>query len=116
LGSDSSAHVENRVGEPCANPYLAMAAQLSAGLEGLDPGEHPDTGLAAAGLPGSLRESVDAFRASARARELLGPALARCLIRLKQSEVSRFEAWCESQRAQDGEVTAWEHREYFRVY
>ena len=35
LSGDSATHVENRIGEPCANPYLLIASQLYAGLEGL---------------------------------------------------------------------------------
>ena len=39
---DETAHVENRAGEPCANPYLYMASQIVCGLDGIakrsDPG------------------------------------------------------------------------------
>ncbi len=31
---DESTHLENRVGEPCANPYLFMAAQIAAASTG----------------------------------------------------------------------------------
>ena len=31
---DASTHVENRLGEPAANPYLYMAANIAAGLDG----------------------------------------------------------------------------------
>src|SRR3712207_8630287 len=45
LFRSESSHLENRAGEPCANPYLFMSAQIVAGLDGvdrkLDPGE-PD--------------------------------------------------------------------------
>jgi glutamine synthetase len=141
LGGDGGVHVENRVGEPCANPYLAMSAQLSAGLDGLAPDESagppaPGTGPGgtlpggtlpggsepggappgAAALPTSLREALTAFAASSGAAELLGPSLASCLAKLKESEVSRFEAWRDREQPPAGEVTEWEHREYFRVY
>ena len=33
---DAATRLENRAGEPGANPYLAMAAQVAAGLDGLD--------------------------------------------------------------------------------
>ena len=39
---DSATHLENRIGEPAANPYLYMASQIYAGLDGMaarrDPG------------------------------------------------------------------------------
>jgi glutamine synthetase len=115
LSSDSSTHVENRVGEPCANPYLAIASQLYAGLEGLTAGT-PANRAAYPALPGSLREALDAFCESSRATELLGTPLKTCLTKLKESEVSRFEAWCAAQRPAVDEVTEWEHREYFAVF
>ena len=43
---DPATHLENRVGEPLANPYLYMASQIYAGLDGmtrgLDPGPSAD--------------------------------------------------------------------------
>jgi glutamine synthetase len=119
LSGDSSTHVENRIGEPCANPYLAIASQLHAGLEGLTSGA-PAREVPYPPLPVSLGESLDAFRASESAAELLGMPLKTCLTKLKESEASRFGAW----RAEDpsraaemtGEVTEWEHREYFGVF
>ena len=113
LGGGSSTHVENRVGEPCANPYLLMASQLFAGLDGLTHGardaapHHP--------LPQSLDEALEAFRAG-RAAELLGGPLTACLTKIKQSEVSRFEAWRAKEQPPDGDVTEWEQREYFENF
>lgn len=115
LSGDSSTHVENRIGEPCANPYLAIAAQLHAGLEGLTRGI-PANRTTYPALPRSLREALDAFRASSRAEELLGTPLKTCLMKLKESEASRFDAWCAAERPAVGEVTEWEHREYFGVF
>src|SRR3984893_16268790 len=44
---DPSTHLENRVGEPAANPYLYIASQIYAGLDGIaqrrDPGPSADT-------------------------------------------------------------------------
>ncbi len=43
---DPATHLENRVGEPLANPYLYMASQIHAGLDGiarkLEPGPSAD--------------------------------------------------------------------------
>ncbi|WP_205718751.1 glutamine synthetase family protein [Actinomadura sp. WMMA1423] len=115
LSGGSSTHVENRIGEPCANPYLAIAAQLHAGLEGLLSGapasraSHPE-------LPGSLHEALDAFRASTSAEELLGAPLKALLTRLKESEAARFDEWCAAEHPDTAEVTEWEHREYFGIF
>ncbi|HEU5111538.1 MAG TPA: glutamine synthetase family protein, partial [Micromonosporaceae bacterium] len=38
---EQTSHVENRIGEPNANPYLYLAAQLAAGLDGVDRSLHP---------------------------------------------------------------------------
>src|SRR5258708_9882578 len=44
---DSATRLENRVGEPAANPYLSMSSPILAGLDGvdraLDPGPSADT-------------------------------------------------------------------------
>jgi glutamine synthetase len=115
LSGDESTHIENRIGEPCANPYLAIASQLSAGLDGLLAG--PDAGgPGTVTLPRSLDEALTAFRDSERAARLLGAPLKGCLVKLKESEVSRFSAWCAAERPADGEVTQWEQREYFRIF
>jgi glutamine synthetase len=115
LSGGSSTHVENRIGEPCANPYLAMAAQLHAGLAGLDAGT-PAGRATYPPLPRSLREALGAFRESDHAEELLGTPLKTCLTKLKESEASRFDAWCAAQQPAANEVTEWEHREYFGVF
>lgn len=116
LSGDSSTHVENRIGEPCANPYLAIASQLYAGLAGLLSGA-PTNRTTYPALPRSLREALDAFAGSKPAEELLGTPLKTCLTKLKESEASRFDAWCAAEHpsAEEvaSEVTEWEHREYF---
>lgn len=115
LGGGSPTHVENRIGEPCANPYLAIASQLHAGLEGLILGA-PASRTTSPELPGSLHEALDAFRESSRAEELLGAPLKTCLTKLKESEAARFDAWCAAEQPAADEVTEWEHREYFGVF
>jgi glutamine synthetase len=126
LGAGASTHFENRMGEPCANPYLLIAAQLAAGLAGIAADLGPERaaggpdGASSEQLPRSLREALDAFRTSDHARDLLGDPLAACLAKVKASEVARFEDWCATAglRPEDvaGQVTEWEHREYFGAY
>src|SRR6202007_2653267 len=73
---DPSTHLENRVGEPAANPYLYMAAQIHAGLDGIphrrDPGPSADTPYEtkAPSLPSDLGEALAALRGS----EMFGKA------------------------------------------
>jgi glutamine synthetase len=128
LGGDGSTHIENRIGEPCSNPYLSIGSQLFAGLDGLNGDLHPggsaapgvvpgtSTDISCEALPQTLREALRAFRASSRAQELLGKPLASCLTKLKESETSRFEAWCADEQPTADEVTEWEQREYFGVF
>ncbi|WP_326589700.1 glutamine synthetase family protein [Streptomyces sp. NBC_01294] len=120
---EESTHLENRIGEPCANPYLYLAAQLAAGLDGIERGLQPG-GLAqdphadsAAALPRDLAEAVAAAQDSALTRTLLGKHLHDCLVRLKRTELSRFEQWrATAPPTTPGDVTDWEHREYFGAY
>src|SRR5205807_7606893 len=60
--NDPATRLENRIGEPAANPYLYMASQILAGLDGvdrkLDPGPSADTPYETKAplLPKTLRE------------------------------------------------------------
>ncbi|WP_371785144.1 glutamine synthetase family protein [Streptosporangium subroseum] len=120
---DPATHVENRMGEPCANPYLYLASQLSAGLDGidrrLDPGDavpDPHSG-ALKPLPVSLREALQSFEADGFYPEMLGDHLAACLRLLKESELARYEEWLVKAGLVEPDVpTPWEHDEYFTAF
>ena len=123
---DPSTHLENRVGEPAANPYLYLASQLIAGLDGvdrhLDPGPlriDPHTEEAPA-LPSSLSEAVAALKADRIFRELAGGVLIDHLVRIKENELGRYErALSEGSpaaQANSAGVSDWEQREYFRIF
>lgn len=108
----ASVHVENRIGDPAANPYLYLASQAASGLDGirheLDPGapsEEPYTADATP-LPASLMEAVAALRADPFFREAFGDVFVDYVLRLKGFEIDRFLQ----------HVTDWEHREYFEMY
>jgi glutamine synthetase len=125
LGADGDpgAHIENRTGEPAANPYLYLAGQLAAGLAGIDgevdpgPPARDPHGAQAPPLPCSLGEALKEFADSALYRAHLGAPLHDCLRTLKASELSRYDAWLEgSGREGSDQVTEWEHREYFATY
>ena len=109
---DPATHLENRVGEPAANPYLYMASQVIAGLDGmkrkLDPGPSADTPYEAKAplLPRSLGEALDALRNNAVLRAGLGDFFVDYYLKLKQAEIDRFAL----------EVSDWEQREYFSTF
>ncbi|MBL8343160.1 MAG: glutamine synthetase [Rubrivivax sp.] len=113
-GGDPATRIENRLGEPMANPYLYVAAQVFAGLDGLDrrlePPPATETPYAAAPvmLPTSLGEALDALAADPVLQQGLGVPLARLIETVKQQELARFAA------AEDRD--AWLRREYFGRY
>lgn len=109
---DETAHVENRAGEPCANPYLYMASQIVAGMDGvheqLDPGPLEDAPYESTRpkMPRSLMETIPALRDSALFRKQLGDRFVDYYCDLKQSEIDRYL----------DHVSDWEHREYFEIF
>jgi glutamine synthetase len=109
---DAATRLENRIGEPAANPYLYMASQILSGLDGvdrkLDPGPSADTPYETKAplLPKSLRDAVSALKDDPFFREKLGPEFVDYYTHIKNAEIDRFLS----------EVTDWEHREYFEVF
>jgi glutamine synthetase len=109
---DKASRIENRVGEPTANPYLYLASQLFAGLDGmarqLDPGPSADApyDTEAEPLPRTLGDALAALRADALLVEQLGPLFVDYYCRIKEAEIARFNL----------EVTEWEQREYFDMF
>jgi glutamine synthetase len=107
-----SAHVENRVGEPAANPYLYMASQLHTGMEGIEAalplGNSADDpySFPAERLPGNLAEAVAALDGDIVLRKAMGEHFIDYYVALKRAEIARFERT----------VTDWEQREYFDLY
>jgi glutamine synthetase len=126
-GDQPSVHVENRVGEPAANPYLYMASQIVSGLDGIihsiDPGPPDELPYSASGratLPSSLSEALTALKQSELFAKKFGPAVVEYIGKLKESEVSRFLKYLESsgltlEDCRD-RVTEWEQREYFENF
>jgi glutamine synthetase len=116
---DPSTHLENRIGEPLANPYLYMASQIHAGLDGiarkLAPGPSADAPyeIKAEPLPKSLAEAVAALKQSACFRAGFGDAFVGYYTGLKEAEIARCDAETSGQSANASEVTAWEQKEYF---
>jgi glutamine synthetase len=102
--------IENRAGDGTANAYIASAAALFAGIDGLDrkldPGE-PVSGVAyeledRTLMPFSLGEALDALDGDEFFKESLGPQFVQAFVAMKRSEVARFAS----------AVTDWELNEY----
>jgi glutamine synthetase len=108
---DEATRIENRIGEPAANPYLYVASQIHAGLAGigrrLRPPRATDAPYAGAGeaLPTSLGEALDALRTDIVLCEAFGAPFIDYFTRIKRSEQQRFEA------AEDRDE--FQRREYF---
>jgi glutamine synthetase len=108
---DPATHLENRVGEPAANPYLYMASQIAAGLDGIatdaDPGPAADAPYRAEAprLPRTLMMAIAALRDNDCFRAAFGDGFIDYFVRLKEFEIDRFLTT----------VTDWEQREYFSL-
>jgi glutamine synthetase len=116
---DAATHLENRVGEPLANPYLYMASQIHAGLDGIarkltappsaDDPYGRKTELAEQ-LPSNLGEALEQLELSACFRAAFGAAFVDYYVAIKRFEIAR----AEKDGPQDPTVVSgWEHREYF---
>ena len=108
----NATRIENRVGEPAANPYLYLASQLFSGLDGMrrqtDPGPSADAPYQAAAepLPRSLQAALACLRDDAMLNEQMGKTFVDYLCHIKEAEVARFNL----------DVSEWEHREYFDMF
>ncbi|WP_238998392.1 glutamine synthetase family protein [Nocardioides limicola] len=123
--NDAASHVENRVGDSAANPYLYLAAQAAAGHDGIvnrvDPGPISEDPYNAEveQLPVTLADAVAALEADTFFRKAFGDGFIDYLVAMKRSEVDRFEAWTAENSDPDtyiNGVTDWEHREYFENF
>jgi glutamine synthetase len=105
--------VEMRVGDGAANPYLATAAVLYAGLDGLrrelepppDVSGNPydlDPDRLGPALPSSLDDALAALEADDVLTAAMGPSLVATFLEIKRYELARWKA----------HVTEWEFREY----
>jgi glutamine synthetase len=113
-GHGPSLRVENRIPGADANPYLAYAATIAAGLHGIErklepPALHRGNAYEDASLPqvpASLREAVAALERSTFAREAFGEAVFEHYLHTARLELE----------AQDKVVTTWElERNFERI-
>ena len=113
--------IENRTIDGAANPYLAAAALLAAGLDGIRTGLHPgpkntrnlytvpEDQLTADGiefLPTTLAEALDHFDRDEVLRDALGHDFSDMYVRTKRAEWDRY----------NRTVSAWELENYITVY
>ena len=120
---DPATRIENRAGEPSANPYLYILSQVVAGLAGVAADAQPppadDEPYAAERprLPKSLAEALDALEKEPLFRGALGDTFIDYFVKLKRTEVGRCQrALDEAGGAPSDEPTAWEQNEYFDFF
>jgi glutamine synthetase len=122
---DRGTHLENRLGEPSANPYLYMASDIAAGLDGIRRQLTPPPPVdadpyavdAAARLPTSLEAGIEAMAADPLYREQFGDGFIDYYLMMKRAELGRYNAGIEAEPpAEDQLVSAWEMREYFEFF
>ncbi|MBS3784097.1 MAG: type I glutamate--ammonia ligase [Anaerolineae bacterium] len=120
-GSETSAtRIELRCPDPSTNPYLAFAAMLAAGLDGIERDllppppvnedvYHFDQGdldqRAIGTLPGTLAEALDALEEDEVIQEALGPAITDVFMRAKRAEWGAYRI----------QVTDWEIERYLEM-
>ena len=111
VGHGGGKRIENRFPGADTNPYLAVAAMLAAGLDGIEqclplPPEWMGNGYEAQGVPSlpmSLYEAIAAFEQSELAKTAFGDNVYQHYLNAARVE----------QRAYDQVVTNWEKRRYF---
>ena len=121
--SDPATRLENRIGEPAANPYLYILSQIVAGLAGIEsksplppPSDEPYAAECPI-LPKSLADALDALDGESLFRHTLGDTFVDYFIKLKRSEADRYSrSLKEAGVASSDEPSEWEHNEYFDFF
>jgi glutamine synthetase len=111
VGEGQSLRIECRIAGADANPYLALAASLASGLDGIASKTEPPECFvgdvyAARNLqrvPYTLAQSVDAFEKSEFAKRAFGADVVEHYAHFFRTEVAAF----------DKAVTDWERKRYF---
>jgi glutamine synthetase len=109
----AASRVELRIGDASANAYLATAAILIAGLDGIRKQAQPCPPVAGdayrcespgEALPRALEGALDALEGDAVLTAAFGPELIEAFLAVKRFEIERHRAW----------VSDWEIDEYLR--
>jgi glutamine synthetase len=121
---DPTTRIENRAGEPAANPYLFIAAQIAAGIDGLerklplweadDDSYQADRPL----LPQNMGAALGALDQSQLYRKEFGDLFVDYYLAFKSVELGRFEQYLEENGIDPGtgDVTQWEQNEYYDFF
>ncbi|RLC63459.1 MAG: type I glutamate--ammonia ligase [Chloroflexi bacterium] len=117
---EGATRVELRCPDPSANPYLAFAAMLAAGLDGIERDLTPPPPVnedvydfderdlrerAIGTLPGTLAEALDELERDEVIQEALGPAITEAFLRAKRAEWDEYRI----------QVTGWELERYLEM-
>ena len=110
LSVPQARRVENRLPGCDANPYLALAASLGAGLLGMEQGLQPAPAVTGNvflqeddggdSLPRTLDAALARMQQGSAAANLFGAEFTRAYAAVKEVELASFH----------GEITAWERR------
>lgn len=111
VGHGKSLRIESRIPGADVNPYLAYAASMAAGLDGIrnkiEPPEMFDGDVYSAGtiphVPTTLRDAVDRLDKSTFAREAMGDDVIDHYVFFYREEQAQY----------DRAVTDWEKKRYF---
>jgi glutamine synthetase len=120
---DPATRMENRIGEPSANPYLYILSQIVTGLAGIEAGLKPPPAddepyaVERTMLPKSLPEALDALEQEPLFRRELGDTFITYFVKLKRTEAGRYlQALKDTGAGPADEVTEWEQNEYFDFF
>src|ERR1700686_1785408 len=121
---DPATRLENRIGEPAANPYLFILSQVVAGLAGIEtnallppPSDEPYAAERPM-LPKSLPEALDALDKEPLFRRALGDTFIDYFVKLKRTEGERYTRSLEQAgpSSPSDEASEWEQNEYFDFF
>jgi glutamine synthetase len=116
----SATRIELRCPDPSTNPYLAFAAMLAAGLDGIERDLTPPEAVnedvygfdqgdlaerAIGTLPGTLAEALDALEEDDVVKGALGPEITDVFMRAKRAEWEQYRI----------QVTEWELERYLEM-
>jgi len=122
--NDTASRIENRAGEPSANPYLFIASQIAAGLDGLlnnltldDAEEAPYTSDCQL-LPTTFSDGLNELENDNFYRNAFGNLFLDYYLALKNAELDRFQEYCDDKVVGENEttITEWEQNEYYDFF
>jgi glutamine synthetase len=109
IPSGFATRIENRLGSPAANPYLYIASQIAAGLDGLQRQRHPPLDEPAQRnatlLPTDLAAALLTLQSNTAMAQIFGADFIAYFAHIKQQELARY--------TQATDKIDWLRREYF---